>query len=71
VKIPIIGSGGISTWRDAVEYLLAGASALQIGSAIVYEGLEVFRKICEGLASYLLSKGYRSVAEVVGLAHKN
>ncbi len=71
VKIPIIGSGGISTWRDAVEYLLAGASALQIGSAIAYEGLSVFRKICEGLASYLLSKGYRSVAEVVGLAHKN
>jgi len=71
VKIPIIGSGGISTWRDAVEYLLAGASALQIGSAVAYEGLEVFRKICEGLASYLVSKGYRSVAEVVGLAHKN
>ena len=71
VKIPIIGSGGIFTWRDAVEYLLAGASALQVGSAVAYEGLGVFRKICEGLASYLESKGFRSVAEVVGLAHKN
>lgn len=70
VKTPIIGSGGIATWRDAVEYLLAGASALQIGSAVAYEGLEVFRKVNEGITSYLSSKGYRSVAEVVGLSHK-
>ena len=70
VKIPIIGSGGISTWQDAVEYFLAGASAVQIGSAVAWEGLEIFRKINAGLTSYLNSKGYRSVAEVVGLAHK-
>ena len=70
IKIPIIGSGGISTWQDAVEYFLAGASAVQIGSAVAWEGLEIFRKINTGLTSYLNSKGYRSVAEVVGLAHK-
>lgn len=70
VKIPIIGSGGIGTWRDAVEYLLAGASALQIGSAIAREGLEVFKKVAEGLTSYLKAKGYKSVSEIVGLAHK-
>ncbi|MEM3387079.1 MAG: dihydroorotate dehydrogenase [Nitrososphaerales archaeon] len=70
VKIPLIGSGGIATWRDAVEYLLAGASALQIGSAIAYEGLEVFKKISEGLTSYLKARGYKSVSEIVGLAHK-
>lgn len=70
VKIPVIGSGGIVTWRDAVEYLLAGASALQIGSAVAYEGFEVFTKIIEGLASYLKTRGYKSVREIVGQAHK-
>jgi dihydroorotate dehydrogenase (NAD+) catalytic subunit len=70
VKIPIIGSGGIETWRDAMEYLLAGASAVQIGSAVAWEGLDIFKKIKAGIASYLSSKGYRSVAEVVGIAHK-
>ncbi|HDM88741.1 MAG TPA: dihydroorotate dehydrogenase, partial [Candidatus Bathyarchaeota archaeon] len=48
VDIPIIGCGGIRTWRDAVELILAGASAVQIGSAIAIEGLSVFRSIAEG-----------------------
>jgi len=70
VDIPIIGCGGVRTWRDAVEMMLAGASAVQIGSAIVYEGLSVFRKVAEGIKSYLCRKGFRSVREIVGLAHE-
>ncbi|MBS7635646.1 dihydroorotate dehydrogenase [Candidatus Bathyarchaeota archaeon] len=70
VDIPIIGCGGIRTWMDAVEFMLAGASAVQIGSAIALEGLSVFKSICDGLCVYLERKGFRSVKEIVGLAHK-
>jgi len=70
VDVPIIGCGGIRTWRDAVELMLAGASAVQIGSAIAYEGLSVFRNVAEGIKSYLCRKGFGSVGEIVGLAHK-
>ena len=70
VDVPIIGCGGVRTWRDAVELMLAGASAVQIGSAIAYEGLSVFRNIAEGIKSYLNRKGFRSVKDIVGLAHE-
>jgi len=70
VDAPIIGCGGIRGWRDAVEFMLAGASAIQIGSAIALEGLSIFKSICDGVSKYLLRKGFRRVGEVVGLAHK-
>jgi len=70
VDIPIIGCGGVRTWRDAVELMLAGASAVQIGSAIAYEGLSIFRTIVKGIRAYLRRKKFRSVREIVGLAHK-
>ncbi len=70
VKIPLIGCGGITTWEDAVEFLLAGASALQIGTALIYKDLGVFREITRGLKRYLEKKGLRSPAELVGLAHR-
>ncbi len=70
LRVPVIGSGGIGCWKDAVEYLLAGASALQIGSAVAYEGLSVFKKIAEGVAAYLKAKGYKGIGEIVGLAHR-
>ena len=70
VDVPIIGCGGVGTWRDAVEIMLAGASAVQIGSAVAFEDLGVFRSVAEGVAKYLEDKGYRSVKEIVGLAHR-
>jgi dihydroorotate dehydrogenase (NAD+) catalytic subunit len=70
VDAPIIGCGGIRDWRDAVEFMLAGASAIQIGSAIALEGLSIFKSICDGVSEYLLRKGFRRVGEIVGLAHK-
>lgn len=69
VDIPVIGSGGITTWEDAVEFMLAGASAVQIGSAVALKDLEVFREVAEGIRAYLKRKGYRSVKEIVGLSH--
>ncbi|MEM2118390.1 MAG: dihydroorotate dehydrogenase [Candidatus Bathyarchaeia archaeon] len=70
VKVPIIGCGGIASWRDAVEFFLAGASAVQIGTAIAIEGLSVFRRVTRGLDAYLRCKGFRNVGEIVGLSHR-
>ncbi len=71
VKVPIIGCGGISNWQDAVEFLLAGASAVQIGTAISVMGPAVFEKVARGISKYLKRKGLRSVNEIVGLSHRN
>jgi len=68
LDIPVIGIGGITTWQDAVEFLLAGASALQIGTAVSLRGWKVFREINEGIEAYLESEGFSSVSEIVGLA---
>lgn len=70
VKTPIMGCGGVSDWRDAVEFLLAGASAVQVGTAIAMEAPSVFQDINRGLTAYLKRKGYRSVNELVGKAHR-
>jgi len=70
VGVPIIGCGGIWSWEDAVEFMLAGASAIQVGSAIAVEGLSIFKNICRGLAEYLARKNFKSVREIIGLAHK-
>ncbi len=68
LDIPVIGVGGITTWQDAVEFLLAGASALQIGTAVSLRGWGVFREISEGIKRYLEEEGFLSVGEIVGLA---
>ncbi|WP_297480794.1 tRNA-dihydrouridine synthase, partial [Thermococcus sp.] len=68
LDIPVIGIGGITTWQDAVEFLLAGASALQIGTAVSLRGWEVFREISEGIERYLEKEGFSSVKEIIGLA---
>jgi dihydroorotate dehydrogenase (NAD+) catalytic subunit len=70
VKVPIVGCGGIITWRDAAEFLLAGASAVQIGTGIALKGLNVFKTISRGLETYIKRKGFRSVEEIVGLSHR-
>jgi dihydroorotate dehydrogenase (NAD+) catalytic subunit len=70
VKIPVIGCGGVTTWQDAVEFMLAGASAVQIGTAIGFEGLGVFKSIAEGIDLYLENMNFGSVKEIVGLSHR-
>ena len=70
VDVPIVGCGGVRTWRDAVEFMLAGASAVQIGSAVAYEDLAVFKSVTTGITEFLKEKGFGSVKEIVGLAHR-
>ena len=66
LDVPVIGCGGVLSWRDAVELILAGASAVQVGSAIYYRGLGVFRALCSGLRAYMERMGYARVADMVG-----
>ena len=69
VEIPIIGVGGVESWRDAVEYMMAGATAVQIGSAIGRKGLSVFQVIVQGLQEYLEREGLENIGDIVGVAH--
>ncbi len=71
VKIPIIGVGGITDWKSAIEMMMAGASAIQVGTAVMYRGVEVFREITTGVSRFLRENGYGSVRELVGMAHKS
>ena len=71
VKTPIIGCGGVTNWRDAVEFLLAGASAVQVGTAIAQQNPEVFQAINRGIKAYLKKKKIGSVKELVGLSHRS
>jgi dihydroorotate dehydrogenase (NAD+) catalytic subunit len=70
VETPIIGCGGITTWKDAVEFFLAGAIAVQVGTAVALENPNVFHAINRGVKAYLKKKGYGSVKEIVGIAHR-
>ncbi len=63
--IPIIGQGGITTATDAVEFLIAGATAVGIGTALFYDPF-VCKKVNEGIAEYLRESGLESVAALVG-----
>ncbi len=69
LDIPVVGVGGISDWRDAAEYIMAGASAFQVGSAVGIVGPEVFSNINEGLSAFMDEYGYGSIAAMRGVAH--
>ena len=68
-KIPIIGCGGIFDWKDAIEFFLAGASAVQVGTSL-YQGPEIVSKINEGMVRYLKDNEFKSINDVKGLAHE-
>jgi len=68
VDVSVIGCGGITSWQDAVEFMLAGASAVQIGTAIAFKGVSVFSSVAKGIDAYLQRKGFKNVKELVGLA---
>ncbi len=69
VSVPIIGSGGITTWEDIVEFMLAGASCVQVGSAVYYS-YNIFFSLKESLKAYLNMTGEK-LPELVGKAHKD
>lgn len=70
IKIPVIGVGGITTGEDVIEYIMAGASAVQIGSAVYYRGPEVFRLVCDEIKHWMTVHGYKTLTELQGVAHR-
>ena len=64
-KLPISGMGGISTWRDAAEFLLLGASSLQVCTAVMHYGFRVVEDLCDGLSNWMDEKGFARVSDVV------
>lgn len=69
-NVPLVGVGGISNAQDVVEFLYAGASAVQVGTAIMEKGPEIFAEICTGLEKFMKEHEFNSISEMVGLAHK-
>lgn len=69
VKIPVVGVGGIAKWEDALEYFLAGARSVQIGSAMGSGYLSIFSEINTGLRNYLRRNGFSKLGDIIGLAH--
>ena len=70
LNVPVIGCGGIFSWEDVIEYLLAGASAVQLGSVLATRNHSLFRKMNNELKNYLNKKGLKNIAEVRGRAHR-
>ncbi|MDP3781079.1 MAG: dihydroorotate dehydrogenase [Nitrosopumilaceae archaeon] len=68
--IPIIGCGGVSSWEDAVEFILAGASAVQLGSIVGDNWLSVFDDINNGITKYMEKKGFSKIEEMIGRAKR-
>jgi dihydropyrimidine dehydrogenase (NAD+) subunit PreA len=65
-KLPISGMGGITTWEDAAQFLLLGASSLQVCTAVMHYGYRIIEDLCDGLSNWMDEKGFASVADVVG-----
>jgi dihydropyrimidine dehydrogenase (NAD+) subunit PreA len=66
VNVPISGIGGISTWRDAAEFLALGAANVQVCTAVMHYGYRIVEDLIDGLSNYLDEKGYASVRDFVG-----
>ena len=68
VGIPISGIGGVSTWQDAVEYMLLGASGVQVCTAVMHHGFRIVEDMIDGLNQYLDGRGLSSAMDLVGKA---
>lgn len=68
VKIPIIGMGGITYGKDAIEMIMAGASVVAIGSGIYYRGLNIFNKINKEIKEFMVKRNYQSIKDFRGKA---
>ena len=69
VKIPIIATGGIMTGEDAIEAIMAGATAIGIGTGVYYRGIRVFKKVVKEINDWMKENGYNNLEEIRGLVH--
>ncbi|MGI0055689.1 MAG: dihydroorotate dehydrogenase [Thermoplasmata archaeon] len=70
VQLPIIGIGGITSANDVLEYVLAGARAVEIGTAVAFEGVGVFARVAQDLDRMLAARGTPRISDLVGAAHR-
>jgi dihydropyrimidine dehydrogenase (NAD+) subunit PreA len=64
--IPISAMGGITNWQDAAEFLLLGASSLQVCTAVMHYGFRIIEDLCDGLSNWMDEKGFKTIADVTG-----
>jgi dihydropyrimidine dehydrogenase (NAD+) subunit PreA len=64
--LPISGMGGISSWKDAAEFLLLGASSLQVCTAVMHYGFRIIEDLCDGLSKWMDQRGFHTIADVTG-----
>jgi dihydropyrimidine dehydrogenase (NAD+) subunit PreA len=64
--IPISGMGGIANWQDAAQFLLLGASSLQVCTAVMHYGFRIIEDLCDGLSNWMDEKGFKGIADVSG-----
>jgi dihydropyrimidine dehydrogenase (NAD+) subunit PreA len=68
VGLPISGVGGISTWRDAVEFILLGSTSVQICTAVMHYGFRIINDLVEGMSNWMEEKGFRTIGDFRGKA---
>ncbi|MGR3632590.1 MAG: NAD-dependent dihydropyrimidine dehydrogenase subunit PreA [Limimaricola soesokkakensis] len=69
--LPISGIGGVTTWRDAAEFMVLGAGTVQVCTAVMTYGFRIVEEMCAGLSDWMDEKGYRSTSDFVGQAVPN
>jgi dihydroorotate dehydrogenase (NAD+) catalytic subunit len=69
-RTSIIGTGGVSSWKDVVEFIMVGASAVGLHSTLYAKGIRVLGEIVKGVKGYMKNKGYSSLDELRGLTHR-
>jgi len=69
VGLPIVGVGGVSTGQHAIEMIMAGATAVGIGTGVYYRGRDVFQKVCDEMAAWMREHDVESLDDLVGAAH--
>src|SRR3954464_13206390 len=70
-KVPVSGIGGVSTWKDAVEFMLLGASNVQVCTAAMKHGFRIVEDMCEGLNNWMDEKGFKTINEFIGKSVPN
>lgn len=70
-KVPVSGIGGVSTWKDAVEFMLLGASTVQVCTAVMKHGFRIVEDMNEGLSNWMDDKGFKNLEDFIGLSKAN
>ncbi len=65
-QVPISGIGGVSTWQDAVEFMLLGATSVQVCTAAMKHGFRIVEDLCEGLNNWMVEKGFEKTTDFIG-----